>query len=128
MKSTSSTDQNKSENPSTDSRRSFLQKTNAASIAAVALGTGTASTGLAQSSHSSRHRGGFYEIRRAAARLVRYTAARKQSQRPNPQNQANSDERNLSGFIGSFTKTLPHVDNPADPRFGEVDPAAYRKL
>ncbi|MEM0896396.1 MAG: hypothetical protein AAGJ79_05870, partial [Verrucomicrobiota bacterium] len=55
-----------------------------------------------------------YSIRRRAA----YVNFRAKPASPD----CNSDERRLQGFIGNFTKTLPHNN------LGEVEPADYRAL
>ena len=59
--------------------------------------------------------------RRADAMKVRLTAALSQTHAPLPNLPVNGDE-SLPGFIGSFSKTMPH------DALGVVDPAAYRAL
>ncbi len=62
----------------------------------------------------NRRRLQSYWIRRGAA----YQNFRVNPARPD----CNGDEKDLDGFIGNFSKTLPHNS------LGEVDPAAYKKL
>jgi hypothetical protein len=62
------------------------------------------------------------ESRRELALKLRQKCALHQHSRPLPLQVPNDDERNLSGWIGNFTKGLPHTQT------GEVEPGAYESL
>jgi hypothetical protein len=59
--------------------------------------------------------------RRNRARQLRHELAEMAYAAPHPEHLANSDEVDHP-FIGNYSKGLPHNE------YGEVDPAAYRKL
>ncbi len=108
------------------SRRNFVRK------AALTAGAGYAAmvTGSAHAQQQGNRQNAGRTGRvsqpgsdRAAEVLERrINAARQQGQLAEPLWPVNNDEAVLEGFIGNFSKTLPHND------FGEVDPAAYQQL
>ena len=62
---------------------------------------------------------GSAQQRRTTAFEVRRQAALRQMQRPLVEHRSNGDEQDFPGFVGAFTKGLPHNS------LGEVDLAAY---
>ncbi|MGL4399652.1 MAG: vanadium-dependent haloperoxidase [Luteolibacter sp.] len=98
------------------------------------LAMGTAAFGLPSLASATPHGNGnaprhplFHPLtrtllrRRADALHVRHSAAIQQARTPLPRLLVNGDEA-LPGFIGSFSKSMPH------DALGVVDPAAYRAL
>lgn len=112
-------------------RREFLS--GAATTAAIAALT-TLSPLAASASSDDNHDGrrdrngadlaplGPHERAQVAAR-IKNTNADFQEDKPIPIHGNNGDEENLPGFVGSFHKGLPTINN-----FGEVDPKAYRTM
>jgi membrane-associated phospholipid phosphatase len=102
----------------TSARRNFLRGAvgfSASAVAATAL-----LPGAAQANPDAGYRASG--IRGAAALEHRIGRARTNLAGSYSTSVSNGDETAASGYIGSFSKTLPHNDA------GEVDPAAYRKL
>jgi len=93
------------------SRRSFLGAVGAAGLAPL---------GRALKDPPGRTESGADRAR--AALSIRERAAVREFEAPGEAESANGDERRYPGFIGNFSKGLPHNG------IGEVDPAAYRVL
>ncbi len=114
------------ESTAAGSRRTFLRGALAAGGAAV-VGTADVLTGTATAEAAPETAidvGGtaFSGARRGRALLHRVGRATHNLAGPYREATGNGDESALPGFIGSFSKGLPHNG------FGEVDPSAYTKL
>lgn len=105
-------------------RRAFVRK------ATIAAGIGYTSVvgGIAHAQQTRNRPGSRGGLNLGSNNRVeevlqrRISAARQQSLLEEPVWPVNDDETLLNGFIGNFSKTLPHND------FGEVDPAAYQRF
>jgi hypothetical protein len=97
-------------------RRAFLRL--------LCAGAGAAGGGLALPAGSDAAAGGGASGRRRSERAyrLRVRAARAARRRPRVEHVANGDEATHPGFIGCYTKGLPH------DALGRVDPAAYDAL
>jgi hypothetical protein len=137
MSATNSSDENNetslSNTPQTDtsttsrSRRSFLGKVTAATVAAGLVGipklegTGAAQTDLCP---AGCEEGPLKGVARAdTAQKRRYSAADYERNMPIPSHPCNGDEATFGfslNFFANYSKGMPHPSN-----FGEVDPNAY---
>src|SRR5215470_2746605 len=93
-------------------RRNFFRQALAFSAASMAK----AATGTKRASSEDG------EARKQSALQMRLNAAMAESQQPIAEHPTNGDEERLPGFIGNFTKGLPHT------QMGEVQPGAYETL
>ncbi|MEM9602890.1 MAG: vanadium-dependent haloperoxidase [Pseudomonadota bacterium] len=106
------------------SRRAFVRNVGLATVA------GCAAVGSPAGALETRDRRGNALLdapgeARARSREAfdrRVEAAQQQRALPEPRWPKNGDEADLTGFLGNFSKTLPHND------VGEVDGAAYEQL
>ena len=103
-----------------ETRRGFLQKAGVMGGGMVAL---SAVPSLGQGARTERERSvPLSQARRILARRTRIEAALAQTSVQGREAVANPDEREIGGFLSSFTKGLPHNE------FGEVEESAFRKL
>ncbi|MEM7256646.1 MAG: vanadium-dependent haloperoxidase [Pseudomonadota bacterium] len=106
------------------SRRHFVKSAGLATGASVAMTLiSPADKAIAQQGGTDRrprNRNSDSHTEQALRRRIQ--AAQQQHALNDASFTSNNDESELSGYVGNFTKTLPHNE------FGEVDPPAYRSL